>query len=220
MKQHNTKGLLITLEGIEGVGKTCAVKFVKEYFDQLKIPNITSREPGGTPIAESIRQVLLQQYNEPMAPNTELLLMFASRAQHIANVILPALNSGKIVICDRFTDASYAYQGGGRGIDLARIEILENWVQGKLRPDLTILLDAPVQVAFERIKQRKNLDRIETEQAQFFERVRQTYLQHAQSHSNRYIIVDATQDLETVQTALKKVIDDLLSRHHSNHHVK
>ncbi len=209
MKITKKSGLLITLEGIEGAGKSSAVQFIKNWLQQANISHVITREPGGTPIAEAIRQVLLKDYEEMMYPDTELLLMFASRAQHIANLIKPALLRGDWVISDRFTDASYAYQGGGRGIDLARISKIEHWVHANLRPDRVILLDIPVELAMSRIRQRETNDRIEQEKLSFFQRVRETYLARAVKYPERYVVIDASQPMKEVESNIKQILDCL-----------
>jgi dTMP kinase len=200
----------ITLEGIEGAGKSTALKLLANILNKANKPVVETREPGGTPIAEAIRGLLLAEHVEPMCQDTELLLMFASRAQHLNTVIKPALAAGHWVLCDRFTDASYAYQGGGRGIDEQRIAMLENWVQQGLQPDLTILMDIPVELGQSRIKQRGALDRIESEQQAFFQRIRACYLARAQRYSARYRIVDARLPLLKVKKDLQRIIDELL----------
>ena len=208
------KGLLITLEGIEGVGKTTALQFLKKYIDEhCNQPVFVTREPGGTPMAEGIREVLLGHYEETMCPQTELLLMFASRVQHVEHFIKPKLQEGNVVISDRFVDASYAYQGGGRHVDKTMIHQLENFCQPGIVPDLTLLLDTPVTEGLARAKQRQGAyDRIEQETYEFFEAVRQAYLERAQQYYNRYTVIDASQPLETVQTHLKQSVDNLLNR--------
>jgi dTMP kinase len=207
-------GTFLTIEGIEGVGKSTAVKFIHQYLTQANQTVVLTREPGGTPIAEQIRQVLLTpNVNESMMPETELLLMFASRAQLIATQIIPALAAGHWVVSDRFVDASYAYQGGGRGIDLAKIETLEKWIVGNHEPNLTILLDAPPQLGLTRAKNRGQHDRIEQEKVEFFERVRAGYLDRAQQHKNRFRIIDATQPLAAVHQEIKTVLNQLLEIH-------
>lgn len=188
----------ITVEGNEGVGKSTVVRFLTSLFEKNAIPLVTTREPGGTEIAEHIRTVLLAHHTEAMASDTELLLMFAGRAQHIAKVIRPALAQGKWVLSDRFTDASFAYQGVARGIPLSRVEALANWVQGDFWPNLTILLDAPVDVAMSRVQNRGEKDRIECEKPVFFESVRKAYLDLAKKHADRFVCVDAAQDPEKV----------------------
>lgn len=207
------KGLFITVEGVEGAGKTTAVRFLETYFNTLQFKFILTREPGGTEIAEQIRRVLLSHHQENMAADTELLLMFASRAQHIAQVILPALENGCMVISDRFTDATYAYQGGGRGLDATRIAILEQWVQKDLQPDLTLLLDVPIEIGMSRIQSRGAKDRIEHEKLQFFHRVRDIYLQRAAQYPQRFKVIDATQPCTSVQTQLKNIISGFIAEY-------
>lgn len=208
-----SKGLFITLEGIEGAGKSTVVQYIRDYFDQKKFPYVMTREPGGTEIAEAIRQVVLNHYQEKMTDDTELLLFFAGRAQHIARVIRPALAEGKIVLCDRFTDASFAYQCGGRGIPEQRIAILEEWVQDGLEPDLTILLDVSPEVGAQRIAMRKQLDRFEVERLAFFERVRQYYLNRAACYADRYRLIDANQSEAEVKRAVALLLDKEVSTH-------
>lgn len=205
------KGKFITFEGIEGVGKTTHLEFVASKIEASGIEVVTTREPGGTEIAEAIRSVLLSHYEETMVDDTEMLLLFASRAQHVARVIKPALEAGKCVLSDRFTDASYAYQGGGRGIALSRIAELENWVQGNLRPDLTFVFDAPAEVGLRRARGRGDIDRIEQEEMVFFERVRKVYLERASSNPSRYRIVEASQPLNDVQKVLTWILEEDLS---------
>jgi len=207
MKQKQPK--FITIEGIEGVGKSTCVAFIEECLTLHELDFIMTREPGGTPVAEDIRQILLHIHEETLAADAELLLMFAARAQHIATLVNPALAAGKWVVSDRFTDASFAYQGGGRGIPSERIAVLESWVQAELRPDMTILLDAPVDIALERAKLRSSPDRIESETHVFFERVRQAYLARAEQDPDRFRVVDATQALTVVQTEIKQLIERL-----------
>ena len=193
-----TKQAFITIEGNEGVGKTTAIKYIKKILKLNDCAYVLTREPGGTEIAEKIRQLLLNHYDEKMANDTELLLLFAGRAQHLQSLILPALEEGKWVISDRFTDASFAYQGGARGILMQRIEALADWVQGDLWPELTILLDAPVDIALERVAKRGAKDRIEQEAVDFFEKVRQSYLDLAKKYPERYVLVDASQNQQKV----------------------
>ncbi|MFU8797445.1 MAG: dTMP kinase [Gammaproteobacteria bacterium] len=197
---------LITLEGIEGVGKSTCLTYIQQSLQDAQIHYMTTREPGGTQIAESIRQILLHHEGEEITDEAELLLMFAARSQHIQHVIRPALESGKWVICDRFTDASYAYQGGGRGIFESQIANLENWIQGDLRPDLTIILDAPVSIALERAKGRSAPDRIEESGLAFFERARAVYLARAKAYPDRYRVIDATQGLAMVKEEVQKIV--------------
>jgi dTMP kinase len=199
----------ITLEGIEGAGKSTAMRRIQQWLQQAGIQYVATREPGGTEIAEAIRQLLLQHHEEPMSSDTELLLMFASRAQHLAQLIRPALQRGQWVVCDRFTDASYAYQGGGRGIDTARIADLETWVQGSLRPDRIFLLDLPAELGLQRISRRRSADRIEVEKICFFERVRQAYLARAHQDPARYVIIDASRTIDEVQQQINAALDGL-----------
>ena len=204
----------ITIEGIEGVGKSTNIDEIRQCLERAKIDFILTREPGGTPIAEAIRQILLMDTGEPMVNHTELLLMFAARAQHIAQVIKPALQMGKWVVCDRFTDASYAYQGAGRGIPDAEIAALEQWIQGDLRPDITFLLDAPVSIALQRAKNRGgDPDRIEAEETRFFERVRAGYLARAAQYPERYHLIQVVQPLEQVQQSIKQILEDMIHAH-------
>lgn len=200
------RGKFITLEGGEGAGKTTNLNLIQSYLLQQNIPVLLTREPGGTPLAEKIRDLLLENQSEKVSQEAELLLMFASRAQHLSELILPALESGKWVLCSRFTDSSYAYQGGGRGIDLNKIKILENFVQGDFQPDLTFYFDLPVEIGMARAKQRGELDRIEQEELNFFERVRQIYLQRAQEYPKRFRVIDANQSLETVAESILDIL--------------
>lgn len=205
-------GLFITLEGPEGAGKTTNREFLAERLRTAGHEVLLTREPGGTPLAERIRELLLAPSDEPMATDTELLLMFAARAQHLDQVIRPALVAGKVVLCDRFTDATYAYQGGGRGVSEARIAVLEDFVQGTLRPDLTLVFDLPVDVGLARAAARDRLDRFEQEGRAFFEAVRQTYLRRAALNPQRYRIIDAGQPLVDVQRQLERLLPELLER--------
>jgi dTMP kinase len=199
-------GKFITLEGIEGVGKTTNREYIRSLLEQTGKPCVETREPGGTPLGEALREMLLEHKHEGMSSDAELLMMFASRAEHLHKVILPALEAGNNVLCDRFTEATYAYQGGGRGINDRKIAELENWVQGELRPDLTIILDAPVETGRDRAGRRSTPDRIEKEQNDFFERVRQTYLQLANHYPQRIAVVDASITLEQVQKQIYHVM--------------
>lgn len=207
---NQSRGLFITAEGIEGAGKSTAVRFMQQLLQEEEIPHIVTREPGGTEIAEEIRRVLLAHHQEEMAADTELLLMFASRAQHLSRVILPALHNKQWVLCDRFTDATYAYQGGGRGISIERIAQLEQWVLKGLRPDKTFILDVPVGLGMKRIARRKNIDRIERERIDFFERVRETYLQRAAERPDNYLIIDASRPKHIVQEHIRSIFDILI----------
>ena len=199
-------GRFITLEGGEGVGKTTNITYIQSLLEENDISVLLTREPGGTALAENIRQLLLDKKQESIAEQTELLMMFAARAQHIKHVIQPALKKGSWVLCDRFTDATYAYQGGGRNMALSSIQWLENFVQADLRPDLTLLLDAPIQLGMQRAQQRGKLDRFESEQMAFFEQVRQSYLSIAEQQPKRVKVIDATQNLDSVQSQIKQII--------------
>ncbi|AYF86074.1 dTMP kinase [Pseudomonas sp. DY-1] len=205
-------GLFITLEGPEGAGKSTNREYLAERLRSHGVEVVLTREPGGTPLAERIRELLLTPSEEAMGVDTELLLVFAARAQHLEGVIKPALARGAVVLCDRFTDATYAYQGGGRGLSSERIALLENFVQGDLRPDLTLVFDLPVEIGLSRAAARGRLDRFEQEQRSFFEAVRQTYLQRAQAAAERYKVVDASLSLAEVQANLDKLLPDLLVR--------
>ena len=207
-------GLFITLEGPEGAGKSTNRDYLASCLGEAGIEVLLTREPGGTPLAERIRELLLAPSDEPMAADTELLLVFAARAQHLAQVIRPALARGCVVLCDRFTDATYAYQGGGRGLSHARIAVLEEFVQGELRPDLTLVFDLPVEIGLARAAARGQLDRFEREARSFFEAVRQTYLQRAAAEPRRYRIVDAAQPLAQVQDSLNKLLPQILELAH------
>lgn len=209
-----TRGYFITLEGIEGAGKSTMLQCVQETLTAASIPYIQTREPGGTLLAERIRNVLLDVTQEPISADAELLLMFASRAQHIQQVILPTLCEEKWLISDRFTDATYAYQGGGRGIPELRISQIEDWVQGGLQPDCTILLDLPVEVGRARMKKRNagSQDRIEQEQQEFFERVRAAYLERARQNPTRYEVIDANQPMAVVEQAVRAIIERLIEK--------
>lgn len=207
-------GKFITIEGGEGVGKSTQLAALREWLGETGREVVFTREPGGTPRAERIRELLLERTNEPMPAICELLLMFAARATHIENVIRPALARGAWVVCDRFTDATYAYQGGGRGMDLQQIELLEQLVQQDLRPDLTLLLDAPLDIASARAQARNTTtgttDRFESEQREFFERVRDAYLERARQHTARFVVIDTTADRDSVAAAIRAAINDRL----------
>ena len=212
-------GKFITLEGGEGAGKSTALAFIAQEIRHHGIDLVLTREPGGTPLGEKLRELLLDYKNDLMCDDTELLLMFAARAQHLAQVIEPALNTDQWVLCDRFTDATYAYQGGGRGIDLQRIAQLEQWVQGDRRPDLTLLLDVPVEIGLQRINTRKETqgqrDRFERERGSFFDKVRQTYLARARQYPQQYRIIDASQSLDAVQQKLQQVLSTYINQNTS-----
>lgn len=202
-------GKFITVEGIEGVGKSTNVAHLTRAIEQRGHTVLTTREPGGTPMAERIRELLIEHGDEPMPDVAELLLMMASRALHVNNLIQPALAAGTWVVCDRFVDASRAYQGGGRGIPQDDINQLAGLVLGDLRPDLTILLDAPAEVGMSRAGRRGDPDRFEVERIEFFSRARETYLQLAESEPDRFVVVDATQDLDGVRRTIEAIAASL-----------
>ena len=203
-------GKFITVEGIEGVGKSTNVAFLREVIEKRGYEVLTTREPGGTPMAERIREMLIEHGDEAVPDITELLLMFASRSLHVNNVIQPALAAGTWVICDRFTDASRAYQGGGRGFPQEDINRLAEWVHGDLRPNLTILLDAPVETGMSRAGRRGSPDRIEIERVDFFERVRECYLSLAEGDPERFAVIDASRDIDAVRVSIESVIDGII----------
>ena len=204
-------GKFITVEGIEGVGKSTNLEFIVQLVKGQGHDVVESREPGGTPMAEDIRKLLLDHGDEPLPDIAELLLMFSSRALLVENVIRPALSAGNWVVCDRFVDASRAYQGGGRGIPLDDINQVASWVLGDLKPDLTILLDAPVETSRRRADARSAPDRIEIEREEFFGRVRDCYLQLALAEPARFVVIDATQDLASVPAEVESATRVLFS---------
>lgn len=205
------KARFITFEGSEGAGKSTQLNTVAAYLSARDIEYVITREPGGTPLAEEVRQLLLAHRDETVAPMTELLLLFAARAQHLERVIQPALKQGKWVLCDRFTDATYAYQGGGRELSKADIEQLESLVQKGLQPDLTLLFDIPVEQGLSRAAKRAALDRFESEQVAFFERVRAAYLERAAMNPARYVVIDASQALADVTKTVTNTLDAILA---------
>lgn len=206
-----SRGKFITVEGTEGVGKsTQCMKLAAALRDRLRHEVLTTREPGGTALGESIRGLLLDPNIPPMDVSAELLLMFAARAEHLAKVVLPALEQGQNVVCDRFTDATYAYQGGGRAVDPTLIEKLENIVQADFRPDITIVLDLDIDEALARTRARGDLDRFEQEQKDFFIRIRQTYLERAAAEPGRMIVIDAAPDIDSVHLAIMAELDTRL----------
>jgi dTMP kinase len=206
----NMTGKFITIEGSEGVGKSTNIEFISNYLKSKDITTIETREPGGTKTAEEIRRVLLNTEGETVPEIAELLLFFAARSFHIENLIKPAINQGHYVICDRFSDATIAYQGYGRGFDVKDINIIAAWLQKKLQPDLTILLDAPAEIGMQRAKNRGSIDRMETEDISFYERVRQGYLELANEHKDRFVVIDASQSLKLVQAEILFHLDRLL----------
>jgi dTMP kinase len=208
----SARGQFITFEGTEGVGKSTQLGNAADLLQGLGIDVVVTREPGGTPMAEAIRELLLAPRDEPVNDITELLLMFAARAQHLHSRILPELAAGRWVLCDRFTDATFAYQGGGRGVSAETISTLETLVQGDVRPDHIILLDAPVETGMARARHRGELDRFEQEAVAFFERIRLVYLDRAAAEPNRYHVVNAAQPLEAVSDDMSQLFERLASR--------
>jgi len=204
------RGLFLSFEGTEGAGKSSNLQYVKEMLETSGKTVLVTREPGGTEVGERIREILLNPDLPAMHSDTELLLMFASRAEHYQHKILPALNEGQWVLCDRFTDASFAYQGGGRGIDMARIAELEAWVLGGCKPDQTFLFDLPVEIGLSRAKSRGAADRFEQEAVLFFQRIRDCYLARAAAEPTRFKVLDASQALEQVRDQLKMTTSQLL----------
>lgn len=201
------RGKFITVEGIEGTGKSTNIDFLTELIQCRGVEVLRTREPGGTPMAEKIRQLLLDHGQEPLPEIAELLLFFASRSLHIRNTIEPALEAGKWVVCDRFTDASRAYQGGGRGLDGRRIEQLAEWVHDGLEPDLTLLLDAPAEVGLRRAAERGDADRMDSQELAFYKRVRAAYLALAEQQPSRFAVVDASRPLADVQQSIAVEMD-------------
>ena len=200
------KPRFITLDGIDGAGKSTNLAVMKAWFEKHQLPVLFTREPGGTPAGEALREILLNPATQ-VSLRTETLLMFAARQQHLETVILPALKNGTHVVSDRFTDATFAYQGGGRGVPLQDIATLEHWVQGNFRPDLTLLLDVPLEVSMARINQTREKDRFEQEEAEFFNRVREVYLQRANEQPKRYAVIDSSQSLGAVKNQIETALD-------------
>lgn len=205
-----TQGKFITLEGIDGAGKSTQLVWIVELLQRQGLQAVVTREPGGTGLGERLRAVLLDK-SMTMHAETEALLMFAARREHLDKVILPALAQGRWVISDRFTDASFAYQGGGRGLDTGKLEILEHWVQSALQPDLTLYFDVPVEVGRQRVSQGGGMDRFEQEQAEFFQRVRAAYLDRARQFPGRIKIIDSSQSLAEVKAAVELTLQPLLN---------
>jgi len=206
------KGKFITLEGGEGVGKSTNLAFIEKNLISAGIDVLTTREPGGTQLGEALRDLLLGDDAEGIGAKAEMLTVFAARAEHLEKVILPALGKGQWVLCDRFTDATYAYQGGGRGLPFSQIEIIENWVQGELRPDMTLLLDAPVEMGMARAAARGAADRFEREPLAFFRAVSEAYRQRASASPERYAVIDASQPLDDVQAQIAQILNHLLDQ--------
>ena len=201
------KPRFITLDGIDGAGKSTNLAVMKAWFEKHQLPVLFTREPGGTPAGEALREILLNPATQ-VGLRTETLLMFAARQQHLETVILPALKNGTHVVSDRFTDATFAYQGGGRGVPLQDIATLEHWVQGDFRPDLTLLLDVPLEVSMARINQTREKDRFEQEEAEFFNRVREVYLQRTNEQPERYAVIDSSQSLDAVKNQIETALDN------------
>ena len=204
-------GFFLVLDGIDGAGKSTHLAFIQQFLANERIQTLYTREPGGTELGEKLRYLLLHKDNE-ITPDAETLLMFAARSQHLQQLIYPALRQGKWVISDRFTDASYAYQSGGRQIPTERIATIENWVQGDFRPDMTIIFDVPVAISQERVAKARQKDRFEQEDPAFFERVRQAYLQQAAKNPQRYAVIDSNQDKEIVQNHLLHILSGCLKQ--------
>nr|WP_283397598.1 dTMP kinase [Wielerella bovis] len=198
----------LTLDGIDGAGKTTQLNVIRAWFEARGLPVLFTREPGGTPLGERLREILLAPETQ-VSLRTETLMMFAARCQHLEDVILPALKNGVNVVSDRFTDATFAYQGGGRGLPDADIAVLERWVQGSLKPDLTILLDVPLEVSLARIESSRKKDRFEQEQADFFRRVRDVYLQRAAAAPEHYVVVNSNREKADVKVEIETVLDKL-----------
>lgn len=205
-RSSSAGGLFITLEGGEGAGKTTLLRAVSRWFEERGREVVLTREPGGTPLAEQLRRFLLDADHQGLDPLAELLVVFAARRQHLQEKIRPALDRGAVVLSDRFTDASFAYQGGGRGLPVARIEQLAEWVQEGLEPDLTLLLDLPVELGLERARGRSRPDRFEQEDVRFFQRVRAVYRDRADRFADRFVILDASQDQDAVVAAALAVL--------------
>ena len=203
------RGKFITIDGVEGAGKSTQIAFICDYLKDKGISVILTREPGGTDLGEKIRELLLSNTTGSMHDDTELMLMFAARNEHIQNKIVPALERGEWVLSDRFTDSSYAYQGGGRGLDMARIKALETWVMQDFAPDMTLLLDVPVELGMSRVESRGQKDRIENEQLDFFERVRQAYIARSQEFPQRIKLIDSSKDIEYTSAQIKAILDTL-----------
>jgi len=203
----NQLGKFITLEGVDGAGKTTHIEFIKEYLTNLKLDFIMTREPGGTELGERLREILL---HDEMTPKTETILMFAARNEHIEKVIRPGLTSGAIVISDRFTDASYAYQSGGKGVEDEEIDVLKDLVQKNLQPDLTFLFDLPVEVSIKRLKKTRKLDKFEKEEKDFHENVRKKYLMIAKNNPKRFSVLNSEKSIDEIQSQIKIKLDELL----------
>lgn len=203
------RGKFITIDGVEGAGKSTQIEFICEYLKAKGVNVILTREPGGTDVGEKIRALLLSNSTGKMHADTELMLMFAARNEHIQNKIMPALGQGDWVLSDRFTDSSYAYQGGGRGLDMERITQLESWVVQDFAPDMTLLLDVPVEVGMSRVEARGKKDRIEMEKMDFFDRVRQAYIARSEEFPDRIKLIDSSQTIEHTTKQIGEILDTL-----------
>jgi len=203
----NNLGKFITLEGVDGAGKTTHIEFIKKYLSDLGINFIMTREPGGTMLGEQLREILL---HDDMTAETETLLMFAARSEHIEKVIRPNLKKGKVVISDRFTDATYAYQAGGKGVKEKKIDILKEWVQGNLQPNFTFLFDVSVEVSIERLNKTRELDKFEREEKSFHENIRQKYLMLAKASPERFCILNSEKSIEEIQNQIKLKLDKVV----------
>ncbi|TEU21353.1 MAG: dTMP kinase [Gammaproteobacteria bacterium] len=203
------RGKFITIDGVEGAGKSTQIEFICEYLKAKGVNVILTREPGGTDVGEKIRTLLLSNSTGKMHADTELMLMFAARNEHIQNKIIPALEQGDWVLSDRFTDSSYAYQGGGRGLDMERIAQLESWVVQDFAPDMTLLLDVPVEIGMSRVESRGKKDRIEMEKMDFFDRVRQAYIARSEEFPNRIKLINSSQTIEHTTKQIGVILDTL-----------
>ena len=200
-------GCLISFEGVDGAGKSTQLEWVRDFLEEHDVAVTVTREPGGTPLGEELRQILLND-SDGMHPETEALLMFAARREHLERVIAPALARGDTVLCDRFSDASFAYQGGGSGVDRAKLEILENWVHPDFQPDLTLYFDLPIEIARQRVSSLRHPDRFEREGDTYFDRVRAAYLARAKAYPERISVIDASETPQAISAKLKDIISD------------
>lgn len=207
MDKMTKKGKLITLEGMDGAGKSTHIPNIISQLESAGLSVVSTREPGGTKVGEALREILLHQ---EMHVETETLLMFAARREHIANVITPALANGQYVVCDRFTDASYAYQSGAKGVPIEKMQLLESWVQDGLQPDVTILFDVPVEVSVKRLAKARVPDKFEREGAAFFEKLREAYLARAKENASRFRVISANKSLEDVAKEVNVIIEEVI----------
>lgn len=202
------KPKFITLEGVDGAGKSTHINFIKKYLRDRNLNYLFTREPGGTNVGEKLREILL---HDPMTPETESLLMFASRNEHVQKIIKPNLDEGINIISDRFTDATYAYQCGGKNVEISKITILRNWVHQDLNPDLTFLFDLPIEISLMRLKSNGNLDKFEKESVSFHKKIRNSYLELAKKEPNRFVIINGDQNINTIQDEIHSILDKLFS---------